>query len=434
MKIFKLFRRLITRNSNDRYEDDDKRNSNDNDVEYGLTAEQLFDKAITAFRTKQTEKALYYINLALEGPHETTMSNQDKAYCFHCRGAIYRDLREHDKALKDFDRAVDYDDKCSTAYNSRALILQGEFQNYEDALSNYNNAIELNPSESLYYFNRAYLYRTHLQNYELSLKDYTASLQINPSYAPSYNNRGLLLESHFKKYDEALQDYNTAIQLDPRYGVAYYNRAALLESHFGRYEEALADINEAIRIDKNNFKLYIYRANILSVHLKRFYEALQDYNTAVDMNRNLKDSHACTAYNNRGVLYRDDLRDLDKALKDFDKAISIDARSASAHANKAQLLFEIGKTEEAKQYALRSMQFDAGVSRAYYVLGTILWKEGNHEESIQNLNKFLSLGHPSKSFFEKAKQEIEGLKKMQSMQLSSSDPPHDNLVSNINDL
>jgi tetratricopeptide (TPR) repeat protein len=102
------------------------------------------------------------------------------------------DKSRYEKALADYNKAIELEDNNSTAYNNRGVIW--ESLGYPDkALADYDRAISLKPNGAVSYKNRADLYET-LNEFSKALEDYTAALEKDPKYPAAYNNRGFLFK------------------------------------------------------------------------------------------------------------------------------------------------------------------------------------------------------------------------------------------------
>jgi tetratricopeptide (TPR) repeat protein len=82
---------------------------------------------------------------------------------------------------------------------------------YDRALENYNKAIELDPDIYQVYGNRGNIYDVKGE-YEKAIADQTKALEINPRDGRNYYNRAVSYY-HEKQYDKALDDTLKAQQL-----------------------------------------------------------------------------------------------------------------------------------------------------------------------------------------------------------------------------
>ena len=84
----------------------------------------------------------------------------------------------------------------------------------EKALQDFNRAIEIDPTQAKGFVGRANTLNT-LGRYEEALKDYDIAIGIDPKIANAYVNRGSVY-SQLEQYEEAIADYEKGLELDPK--------------------------------------------------------------------------------------------------------------------------------------------------------------------------------------------------------------------------
>ncbi len=163
------------------------------------------------------------------------------------RGDAYNDLLNHDRAIQDYDRAIEVDASIATIFNNRGATYN-HLGNYDRAIQDFDEAIRLDPNDGFALSNRALTY-FNKQDYDRAIRDYDEVIRLDPSDAIAFYDRGNAHGS-LGNYDRAIRDYDESIRLDPNYGFALNNRA---RAYFNKqdYDRALRDILEAIRIDPN---------------------------------------------------------------------------------------------------------------------------------------------------------------------------------------
>ena len=82
---------------------------------------------------------------------------------------------------------------------------------WDKAIAEYNEAIELDPKYADAYFNRGNAYYNKGQ-YDQAIADYNKALEINLKYALAYNNRGIVYYSKGDD-DRACSDFQKACEL-----------------------------------------------------------------------------------------------------------------------------------------------------------------------------------------------------------------------------
>jgi tetratricopeptide (TPR) repeat protein len=84
----------------------------------------------------------------------------------------------------------------------------------EKALKDFNRAIDIDPTRADAYVGRANTLST-LGRYAEALPDYNRALEIDPKLANAYANRGSA-HSQTGQYKKAIADYEKALELDPK--------------------------------------------------------------------------------------------------------------------------------------------------------------------------------------------------------------------------
>ncbi len=153
-------------------------------------------------------------------------------------------LGYHQKAVEDFDRALEIDPR-----NVRALVNRGEacrlLEAYDDALESFNRALELGREDARILGHRGQVY--------------------------------VALE----RYSEGLADLNRALELAPNETWVLAERANALRG-LGRYEDAIADLNRVLRLDPGNVWALAVRGDIYW-QTKRYETARVDFHRALDI-------------------------------------------------------------------------------------------------------------------------------------------------------
>ncbi len=126
---------------------------------------------------------------------------------------------------------------------ARAYRHQGK---YDRALADYDHAIELTPDYALAFNNRGLVY-SDKREYDLAIQDYDQAIKIAPSMGMAFNNRCL---AYYKKgdYFRAVQDCTQAIALEPNDANPYYNRG-LIRRKQGDQSGGDADVAKARQLN-----------------------------------------------------------------------------------------------------------------------------------------------------------------------------------------
>jgi tetratricopeptide (TPR) repeat protein len=163
------------------------------------------------------------------------------AFAYNQRGAAHASKRQSQKALADFDKAVEFNPKYFDAYFNRGCVYY-EMARYDEAVENCGQAIKLFPAYIKAYNMRGIAYGK-LGEYDKSIGDLNRAIELSPFDPELYYNRATTL-AQAKKYSEALNDFNKAIELNPGFGKAYFYRSYVYYL-LGDRERAQQDVDKA---------------------------------------------------------------------------------------------------------------------------------------------------------------------------------------------
>jgi lipoprotein NlpI len=141
-----------------------------------------------------------------------SLERPDLAKAYYTRGTEWAGQGNNDRAIADFDLALELDPKFSPAFYNRALSWSSKGES-DRAIADYNTVIKLSPRDANGYLGRAAEW-TAKGDYKRSVADYDEALRINAQSASPYFGRG---RARFYAGDfmAAASDFYRAHQLEP---------------------------------------------------------------------------------------------------------------------------------------------------------------------------------------------------------------------------
>jgi hypothetical protein len=132
----------------------------------------------------------------------------------------------------------------SFLFDYRAACYRDENQ-FDKALPDYNKAVELNPRNGLAHAGRAALY-TRQGKRDAAMKDLDTAIRLNPRFFAAYSNRAQLHSTN-GDLDHAIADWNSALQLNPKDPDSYIGRG-IAYYHKGDLAKAKNDLDRGLRL------------------------------------------------------------------------------------------------------------------------------------------------------------------------------------------
>lgn len=166
--------------------------------------DNYFEQGLTHFENQEYERAVELFTKALR------LSLGDLAETLLYRGLSYAYLEAYDKAMADFNGALQRNAYYPDAYNERGNMFRMD-GNLEAAIRDYSAAIRLDESHYAAYYNRALTYE-QLGEYEDAEDDLNKTIDLNPTIAPAYEVRGRV-RATLRKYNAAINDLERYLRM-----------------------------------------------------------------------------------------------------------------------------------------------------------------------------------------------------------------------------
>ncbi len=342
--------------------------------------------------------------------------NKQDSNLYYFRGIVWYYLNEFERAMEDFNQAINLDDKTSYFYYARGLTHQNLSQDYSKAIVDFTQAIKLSSKNDHAYYQRSLAYFS-LKEYETALLDMTKVMEINPEYASPYYYSGIIsnkLENPEKSiyyFDEFIKLYQQQEKFVFPLALAYYHRAITYDK-LGQQNKAISSFILAIDLFPYDLSLLYYDFENLQEmfpNSREIYQKNKDFN--VDLEEILEeqlneldqainqDSSNAQLYYRRGLNYF--LRkDYENALNDFSEAIKLVKPEDAGifYSSRALTYQELGLYREAISDYTKLEQLNPNYSALF---GGILSKASlygklkNYEEAINLYTQFIEDSEPT---------------------------------------
>ena len=324
---------------------------------------------------------------------------------------------EYDKAISDFDRAIEINPHDSRIYAVRGQTFALQSM-HEMAIPDFNRAIEIMNDEDARIERHnpyPYLHRgiawTHLNEYDRAIEDFTKAIASRPE-PEAYLERGRVF-SELKEYNRALEDYEEAISLNPN-AEAYLARGRT-HLNLGEHDKALNDFAIALRLDQVNPNMLIETAaaHYAKGDLKKAIDELSVGISMVpdfmemndDVLRELKQEEQLEIYDEvindlsglygaRGVCFLN-VGEYRKAIEDFDGAISLNPNNASFYRGRGSSYSQTSEHSRAVEDLDIAVNLDPDDANTHFSRGIVHFNKTDFVSGVRDFDKAIALerGH-----------------------------------------
>lgn len=328
--------------------------------------------------------AIYNIKIGRNNPDlyliDNDLTQKEQAEQHKQRGDLFYNLSNPNRAIVDYNRAIELNQGYSEAFYYRGNI-KSFLKDIEGSIMDFSKAIRLKPDYFHAYINRGSA-KCNLKDFRGGISDYNIAVNLNPNYSDTYYNRGLA-KSKLNDFKEAVIDFNKSIELNPTQSMAYFSRANI-RSHLKDLKGAIRDYSILIELSPNYLYAYFARGNI-KYDLKDLNGAMIDYGKEIELN-----PFFSGAYNNRGNT-KSDLKDFKGAIIDYNKAINLKHDNLEAYNNRGNAKFDLKDFKGAIIDYNKAINLKLDYSEAYFNRGAAKAKLQDYESAIADYNKAIKL-------------------------------------------
>ena len=347
-------------------------------------------------------------------------------------GALDQD--DLDGAIALFDQALRLHlppSKASTAYYGRANVENRKFK-YDDAIRDFSEAIRLDPAGVNAYWGRGFAYQSKGE-LDKALSDYAEVVRRDRNAARVCFNRGLIYLQR-KEWAKAVQDFSETIRCEPGDGYAYLERGSAL-AELNDLDGALASLDASISInplaEAYNVRAAVYKRRgdidrarndelkatqlasnqgrrlpfvpmfdptpLATDLLGRARIALVAgrYDEAIDLcsealGKNMNSWRASNVFMTRGNAYAGK-DDWDRALRDYEEAITIEPKNADAWTNRGNAYAHKKQRDKSTHDYDEAIRLNPNLAEAYCNRALNYLDSGNTDKALADLTEAIRI-------------------------------------------
>jgi pentatricopeptide repeat protein len=226
---------------------------------------------------------------------------------------------------------------------ARLLVAQ---KRHAEALTHVESAIRLDPENAVYHEAAGYAL-FQLKRLDESSRFYEKAAALDPRNARLRDSLGTVYAAA-GRMAEAIDQFKKAIDADDDYYEAYVHLAVALSQ-----ESRIAEAEKAFEVAWK-----MQRRSDVGQNMVRHYISLQRPDEAIRILQDMIDAgiEEFNATVTIALIYEDDKKDPQQAIKWFEKALSLDPTNYQVHLNLASTYRNMGNTAKAKEHYERFFQ------------------------------------------------------------------------------
>lgn len=273
-----------------------------------------------------------------------------------CLGTLYNGTGQHEKAIIEFQRALEREPRKDDSYRGLALAYES-LGKPEAAEGTYRKAIEL-----------------------------------RPQYWASYNWLGVFYARR-ARYAEAAEMFEQVVKLNPDNALGYSNLGGVYHL-LGRSDDAIA-MNEKSLSHRPNYRAY---SNLATLYFGQqlFAKAARTYEAALEI-----DDTDYRLWGNLAMAYQSAPGEEQKAGQAYREAIlraekhlRVNPHDAMLLGDLAEYYIEAEEREKARNYISRALRAEAVETEVFFAAALVYERLGERDIALKNLRQALVQGYP----------------------------------------
>ncbi|GKX67054.1 tetratricopeptide repeat protein [Inconstantimicrobium mannanitabidum] len=366
---------------------DDPKNEDVNyELAIVLACEGNFEKAIKFMNAsieanpsemyKYYSRAMMYVDLnedyeAIEEYDYIISKVPDDGEAYRRKADIYRRLGKEKEAIEAYKRTLEVDPKDEYSNNELGEIYS-DSGDYQTAVHYFTKQLEVSESE-YYYINRGLAYAS-MDNIDKAKADYEKAIAICPDSYSAYNNIGCIYKDN-KEYSKAIEYFEKSVEIEPTFEKGYKNIAKCYVN-MDKLEEAIKAYTRGIEAVPNSESLYYERGRIYK-KLEKFDKTVEDYKKELEITP--EDDYL---YNDLGVVFEEEIKDYESALKCYLKAIELNSNNEYAFRNVGDVYYKgLKEYIKAAEYYGKQMEVSPNNLNLYISRGKSYEKAGEKRKA-----------------------------------------------------
>jgi protein O-mannosyl-transferase len=311
------------------------------------------------------------------------LSAQD-ALSLYTEGVKLKDAKNSAAALAKFRLATDLKPGYTEALYEMGWC-QNDTKDYAGAMVSLRKARIGWPSVPKVYFELGYAFEK-MGYTDSAVKTYNQCLALKSDYSLAYKQLGYIYYTK-DDYENALLQFAKyeAAAKNPITEYLYWYRKGFCYNAQKNYEAAKTALLKSLENKKDYINTWL-ELGFATTKLKQNDEAIGYFTKAIEV-----DPKNHVAYNGIGEVYRDNVKDMDKAMSWYQKSLAVKTDERKACFGMGYCLNSKGRYSEALPYLKKAIEKEATYTAAYVELGYSYYQTSDNYQAELHLKKALEL-------------------------------------------
>lgn len=261
------------------------------------------------------------------------------------------------------------------------------FEDYVLSIQYFNQVIKVKPYMAEPYFYRA-IAKISLDDYQGALEDASLCIERNPFIVNAYQIRGIARQN-MDLYDGAIEDYQKGLLYAPENKTFLLNMA-IAYAQKKDYDNSAVAFENLIKIHPSYYNAYMSRSALM-IERGDTVAAIKDIDKAITL-----DKYTSYAYAQRGMI-KAAQSDYKPALDDMNEAIRLSPDMTAYYINRGLVRYHLNDLRGTMSDYDRVLELDKNNLIAYYNRGLLRAQVGDRNRAIDDFSNVIRL-EPDNNF------------------------------------
>lgn len=255
------------------------------------------------------------------------------------------------------------------------------FEDYVLSIQYFNQVIKVKPHLAEPYFYRA-IAKISLDDYQGALEDATQCIERNPFIVQAYQVRGIARQN-MELYGGAIEDYRKGLQYAPENKTFLLN-LAIAYAQEKDYDSSAQAFEELVRVHPSYYNGYMSRS-AMNIERGDTVQALKDIDKAISL-----DKYTSYAYAQRAMLLAVQ-EEYKAALEDMNEALRLNPEIVNYYINRGLIRYHLNDLRGTMADYDRVLDLDKNNLVAYYNRGLLRAQVGDRNRAIDDFTHVIRL-------------------------------------------